>query len=53
MGSVLREGIKESTKQCSDFLRDKAVQLKIDSVVRVFQNTYPFLDNFLALMKTK
>ena len=36
-----------------DLVEDKVEKLKIDSVVRVLQNSYPFPDNFLALLKTK
>ena len=53
MGSISKEGIEESTKQWTDFVTDKAVQLHIDSVAGLLKTHYPSQDNFLALMKTK
>ena len=48
-----KKGIEQSIKQCSDFVKDKAVQVNIDNIVRVLQNSHQFPDDFLTLMKAK
>ena len=50
---IKNEGINESTKQFVDFAKEETVKLQIDGVASILLNSYPFPDNFLALMKTK